>query len=318
MSKSSAVRVSDAVLGAFAHVPPSPTVDHLVRLLSTWGGSDKFFALVQYTLKLLVPLLHLRARLQHRAGMSKTDTSGVAVRAGKLASTIGDARRLWSFWGILPIFQWLISLERTPQPTKRLHNIERLQGWSMLGFFPLEQLSYLISKDVVPATLPAPASLLPFAYTSSKLADSNLTKPIEVDVNRLGMLSCRFWAAYVLLQFAHMEEDRKLLVMKHRAYKRAGMSAAQKRELRASWDALFNQFVANLGYLPMTIHYSLEKGLFKNDTWVTFFGWVAAVAQFYSAWKATALPSAKDASLPEEAPMDPEPLATADAPAEKA
>ena len=156
--------------------------------------------------------------------------------------------------GILPIFQWLISLERTPQPTKRLHNIERLQGWSMLGFFPLEQLSYLISKDVVPATLPAPASLLPFASTSSKLANSNLTKPIEVDVNRLGMLSCRFWAAYVLLQFAHMEEDRKLLVMKHKAYKRAGMSAAQKRELRASWDALFNQFVANLGYLPMTIH----------------------------------------------------------------
>ncbi|KAL1737978.1 hypothetical protein HDZ31DRAFT_12066, partial [Schizophyllum fasciatum] len=181
--------------------------------------------------------------------------------------------------GILPIFQWLISLERTPQPTRRLHNIERLQGWSMLGFFPLEQLSYLISKDVVPATLPSVKSL----YDSA-------APPAQVDLGRLGVLSCRFWAAYVVLQFAHMEEDRKLLIMKHRAYKRAGMTPGQKKELRASWDALFNQFIANLGYLPMTIHYSLEKGLFRNDTWVAFFGWIAAVAQFYSAWKATALP----------------------------
>ncbi|TRM64399.1 hypothetical protein BD626DRAFT_455718 [Schizophyllum amplum] len=306
MSKSSLTRINDAVLGAFSHVPPSATVDHLVRVLSTWGGSDKFFALVQYTLKLVVPLLQLRARMQHRAGMSKSDTSDFAGRAGKLASVIGDARRLWSFWGILPIFQWLISLERNAQPTRRLHNIERMQGWSMLGFFPLEQLSYLISKDVVPSTLPSVKSL----YDPS-------AKPVGVDVNRLGMLSCRFWAAYVFLQFAHMEEDRKLLIMKHRTFKRSGMTPEQKKELQASWDVLFNQFIANLAYLPMTIHYSLEKGLFKNDTWVTFFGWVAAVSQFYSAWKATALPTSKCASLPEETELDPAPLVTADIVTEK-
>ena len=33
-------RLNDAVLGSFASVPSSSTLDHLVRYLSTWSGSE--------------------------------------------------------------------------------------------------------------------------------------------------------------------------------------------------------------------------------------------------------------------------------------
>ena len=33
-------RLNDATLGAFAHVQPSETLDHLVRYLGTWSGSE--------------------------------------------------------------------------------------------------------------------------------------------------------------------------------------------------------------------------------------------------------------------------------------
>ena len=32
--------LNDTVLGAFIHVPQSETINHLVRYLSTWGGSE--------------------------------------------------------------------------------------------------------------------------------------------------------------------------------------------------------------------------------------------------------------------------------------
>lgn len=33
-------RLNDLILGCFAYIPPSETVDHLVRYLGTWSGSE--------------------------------------------------------------------------------------------------------------------------------------------------------------------------------------------------------------------------------------------------------------------------------------
>ena len=32
--------LNDTILGCFAHVKPSETLDHLVRYLGTWSGSE--------------------------------------------------------------------------------------------------------------------------------------------------------------------------------------------------------------------------------------------------------------------------------------
>ncbi|RDB25918.1 hypothetical protein Hypma_006765 [Hypsizygus marmoreus] len=276
-------RLNDLILGTFSHLQPSETLDHLVRFLGTWSGSDKLFMLIQYIAKLLVPILSLRARLQYRAGLRKDPNSAAAVAYGKLESLLGDSRTLWRIWGLLPIVQWLISLERNQQPTRNLLTIERLQGWSMLACGPLEQLAYLCSHGIIPSTLPNIVSLF-----------SSSAKPITLDANVLGIWSTRFWALYVVLQFAHLREDRKLLQLRQRNLRKVkgvGLTVAEKQELRQRWDGYWSELITNLGYLPLTIHWSLEKGLFKNEIWVGVFGLIAAVASFRSGWRATALPS---------------------------
>ncbi|EPQ52793.1 hypothetical protein GLOTRDRAFT_117498 [Gloeophyllum trabeum ATCC 11539] len=284
-------RLNDVILGPFALVPPSETLDHLVRYLSTWSGSDKLLMIIDYTVKLLVPFLSWRARIQAKAGLRKVPASQAAQGLAKLGSLVGDARMLFRIWGLLPIVQWLISLERNPPPTRRLLTIERLQGWSMLLYYPLEHLYYLRAHEIIPATLPSLLSLF-----------SSQAKPIEVNTNRVGMWSCRFWAVYVALQFAHLDEDRKLLRMTERSIAKSKghdpAVEAERADLRKRWTAFRNELVANIGYLPLTLHWSLEQGLFSNEVWVGVFGLVAAIAGWRSGWQATALPSSTSSTSP--------------------
>jgi len=291
VSKSSTVtRLDDGLLGCLRQIQPSETLDHLVRFLGTWSGSDKFFMVVQYVIKLIVPILRLRARLQYGAGLRKVPTSRAAEGYAKLGSLLGDSRTLWQIWGLLPIFQWLISLERNPQPTRKLHIIERLQACSMLAYYPLEHLSYLGSHGIIPTVIKNP-----LAFLSKK-------KYISLDPPTLGVWSCRLWALYVFLQFAHLREDRKLLELRRKALRRAkgtGLTPSEKQEIAQRSDAWWSEVLVNLGFLPLTIHGSLEQGLFKDDLWVGIFGLVAGIASFRSGWRATALPPATPPPPPE-------------------
>ncbi|PVG04223.1 hypothetical protein CPB86DRAFT_721925 [Serendipita vermifera] len=267
-------KANDLILGAFSNVPPSPELDHAVRFLSTWSGSDKFFMLVENAAKILVPLLEMRARQQYQAGSKKIPASVTAGGLKKLGTLIADSRTLWRLWGLLPILQWLISLERTPPPTRRLLTIERIQGLSMLVYYPFEHLYYLGSQGILPIS--------------------------KQRTGKYSLWSCRAWALYVCLQFLHLREDWKLLKRRERALARDAamgknhLTAAEElqlaTEMKTRKGALLNELVVNLGYLPLTIHWSLKGGLFKNDVWVHIFGFVAAVASFRGSWKATAGP----------------------------
>ena len=76
------------------------------------------------------------------------------------------------------------------------------------------------------------------------------------------MWSTRFWAAYVFLQFIHLAEDRRLLKVKEKALRKEkakGIAPEEKTlelaELANRWDALYNELIVNIGYLPLTIHW---------------------------------------------------------------
>lgn len=141
--------------------------------------------------------------------------------------------------GLLPIYQWLTSLERMRPPTRKLLTIERLQGWSMLAYYPLEHLYYLCSHSVL-NSVPGVGTL---------------------DATALGLWSTRFWAAYVFLQFAHLKEDQRLLKLRQAALSKkngkakAGHKTPEQVDLEKRHDALFNELVVNLGYLPLTMHW---------------------------------------------------------------
>jgi len=291
-------RIEDVTLGAFGNLQPSDTLNHLIRFLSTWNGSDKLFMLIQYGAKVLIPILQARARVQHRAGLRNEPTSSITPKLVKLASIIGDARTLWGIWGMLPIIQWLISLEHAPPPTRRLLTIERTQGWSMLAFYPLQHFSYFRKHDIIPTTLPLPAVL------SSQ--SSGKPRQVTINVATVSQWSSRLWATYVVLQLAHLREDRTLLIKKQRALGQLSSVEKERAELSRRWDRWYNELAVNLSFLPMTIHWSLEKGLFKNDAWISLFGLAAAIASFRNGWKATALPPSKPSTEP-PSPPEPEP-----------
>nr|GAT60873.1 predicted protein [Mycena chlorophos] len=292
-------RLNDSVLGAFGLLlPHSEGLDHLLRLLSTWSGTEYVSECVLHPAlaerdnhqqilhcnpsnDILVPLLHLRARLQHRAGLRTVPVSSAAPGIAKFASLISDSQTLGRFWGLLQIFQWLISLERTQQPTRNLLTIERLQGWSMLGYYPLEHLSYLRTHEVIPASVPSLGSIV-----------DSTAKPITLDSNHLSRMSIRFWAVYVVLQFAHLREDRKLLQLQQRTLRKSKelLIPSEKQEIRRKWDAYWSGLLVNACNLPVALHWSVEGGVFTNPFIVNVLSFIAAVVSFRTAWKATALP----------------------------
>lgn len=173
--------------------------------------------------------------------------------------------------GLLPIFQWLISLERSPPPTRRLLTIERAQGWSMLAYYPMEHLYYLLSHEIIPSSISLPflgsspsspssplpsttASLKPSAAAPSE-GPSASPRTLSLDSTALSLWSTRFWALYVVLQFAHLREDRALLLRRERVLSKEKVKGQEHSELKRRWDAWWNELAVNVGYLPLTVHW---------------------------------------------------------------
>lgn len=113
---------------------------------------------------------------------------------------------------MLPIIRWLISLERNPPPTRRLLTIERIQAWSLLFFYPLDHASYLVSHSIVPAK--TSSSLLSRA---ASITQQSADGSVSLDAGKMTRLSCRFWAVYLVMQLAHLQEDRGILLSEERS-----------------------------------------------------------------------------------------------------
>ncbi|KAF9270628.1 hypothetical protein L218DRAFT_1072021 [Marasmius fiardii PR-910] len=275
-------KLTDATLGCFSHLTPSEFIDHLVRYLSTWSGSDKFFSIIQSLLSLLARYLSLRARIQHQYGRRATPTSDAAARFSKFCRVLSSSRTLYRFWGLIPIVQWMISLERNPQPTRKLLNIERLQGWSMLGYYPLEHLSFLRSQDVLPSEVSISVTPL-----------TEKPKALVINAGELSLWSCRCWAVYVALHFAHLREERKLIQARHRDLRKGKgrpLSETEKDELRRKWSAYRSDLIMNVANFGLALNASSRSGI-MNGVWNDILTLLAAVISFRDGWNATALPS---------------------------
>jgi hypothetical protein len=175
---------------------------------------------------------------------------------GEIRSSGSEDSRTDNTQGLLPIFQWLGSMEQTQPPSRKLLTIERLQGWSMLAYYPLEHVCFLAAQKII--TLKAQR------------------------LNRIAIWSCRFWAAYVILQFVHLKEDNRILRLREKSLKGAENVAEQREDISRRKRALWNEFLVNVGYLPLTIHWyvgtarsqrywteslnrSLEQGLYRSE-----------------------------------------------------
>ena len=113
----------------------------------------------------------------------------------------------------------------------------------MLAYYPLEHLYYLRSHGILPSTIASPLSLFP---------------SVKLDANKLAKWSSRFWMLYVVLHFAHLKEDKKLLEERQRSLRKGkgtGLSAAEKQDMCQKWDTFWSGVMTNLVDLPIAIHW---------------------------------------------------------------
>ena len=58
-------------------------------------------------------------------------------------------------------------------------------------------------------------------------------------------------------------------------------------DIAARKDALVSELWVNIGYFPLTLHWSVETGLL-SEFWVGVFGTIAAAAGMRTGWRACA------------------------------
>ncbi|OZJ02011.1 hypothetical protein BZG36_04872 [Bifiguratus adelaidae] len=252
-------------------IKPSATLDHLVRLLNTVRGTDKVLMFVQYFCKILVWFAQKKQRRPIPVDKA-APALDLAQHLRNLSSPVSDFRILLRYYGLLPMLQYMSSVERTASPSKWHLDLIRLQNLSMLLYYPMEHIYWLGAHRIIPLS--------------------------EQKSNKIAMWSCRFWAAYVVLEFARLAEEWRLLKVKEvtiqKKIKRDLLQTDKGEtkekvlgELEAAKMRTKIGTIVNAAYLPLTVHWSLEQSSFP-DVAVGVCGTLAAIGQLMTAWWDTA------------------------------
>lgn len=108
---------------------------------------------------------------------------------------------------------------------------------------------------------------------------------------------------YVGLEFLSLWSRRQALQMRGKAFEvrvrqnanTGGTSGPedpireQQAELYTDWVGWYEDIVVNLGYAPLTVHWSLYQGLWTSQVWTGVFGTVACMAGVRSRWRQMAV-----------------------------
>ncbi|KAJ6475727.1 hypothetical protein C8R47DRAFT_985958 [Mycena vitilis] len=258
----SPLAIDDILLGFIgAHTPASETLDHAIRFLSTWSGTDKLMMTTQYTAKLVAPILLYRAHLQFRAGKRARPLCPTTDGLIKFAGSVSVARRIMGLWGILSIFKGLAALERSRPESRLALNIGRLQGLAMMAFYPLEYISFF-SAPFAPLLRISPAAQM-----------------------RAQLWSVRSWGIFVVLKIAELCTEWMSLARKERGATEDSLKAIQKRK-----SAIRYQLVSNVSRLPVIMHWSVIGGIYQSELWTSGLSLVSALSAFRGGWESARVP----------------------------
>ncbi|KAG1470746.1 hypothetical protein G6F56_002501 [Rhizopus delemar] len=246
--------------------PSNPKLDHLIRFLNSVRGTDKVLMFIQYWSKIVIWYLQRRSSAVKVAGQ----TISLAQRIQNFSSPVSDFRILLRYYGLLPMVQYMNYLEYNQPSSKVALTIERLQNWANIIYYPLEHIYWLGAHQVIPIS--------------------------EEKTNKIGMWSCRFWAVYVVLEYGRLAEQYKNLKNRETSLLKRIKSGdieinedpeAEMATIKAERSSMIINTCINTGYLPLTVHWSLERSNFP-DVLVGVFGGFASIFQIYSAWQSTA------------------------------
>ncbi|KAK7048500.1 hypothetical protein R3P38DRAFT_1867872 [Favolaschia claudopus] len=262
--KNQLLAVDDLLLGSIgASIPPSESRDHAVRFFSTWSGTDKLLMTSQYACKLVAPFLLYRAQLQFRAGKRGQPLSPSTDALYKFAGSVSVARRIMGFWGILGIMKSLSALERSPPASRIALNLGRLQGLSMIVFYPLEYISFF--------SAPFGGPILRISPSAAMAAQ---------------LWSVRAWGLFVALRIAELCLEWMALVHKESEATEDTLKAIKKRK-----HAILYQLFANVSRFPVILHWSVVGGIYSSELWTSGLSLLSGIAAFRGGWESSRIPA---------------------------
>ncbi|TGZ83032.1 hypothetical protein EX30DRAFT_146838 [Ascodesmis nigricans] len=240
----------------------SALIARINRLLSTPQGIDRTLSLLYYLSTLVSPQLARLAALTTIKLPTPvpllvlTPTAEhlavLSTRVKAVASKISDVRMFLRLWGLFGMYAWAQSHIAAP-PTDRIVNylVSAQIGVNTI-YQILENLAYLNGLNIV-----------------------GFSKKTE---GKMWIWSTRCWAAHIVLEFLRLERVRYM-----RAKKRKRSGSKEDKEETVAWR---KAWVSNAAYLPLSLHWSTEKGLI-SDTAIGAFGVIASGIGFRETWRKT-------------------------------
>ncbi|KAH7342679.1 hypothetical protein BKA65DRAFT_504561 [Rhexocercosporidium sp. MPI-PUGE-AT-0058] len=183
----------------------------------------------------------------------------VSARLTALSSLISDVRIFARLWGLLGMYNWGKRVWNQDGGDQVVRGIAGIQVISNIAYQYLENMAYLSSKGV-------------WGWSTEKQ-------------NKAWVWSSRFWAVHVLLDFVRLGRERS---EQRKVVKWKGREEEAERQEQEFWARWRRQLVVNLAYAPLTVHWSLEKGL-VGEFWVGLLGSVAGLAGLRELWRKSGL-----------------------------
>ncbi|RDL39448.1 uncharacterized protein BP5553_03788 [Venustampulla echinocandica] len=262
-------------------------INHLSALLSSPSGTDRLLCTLGYTSLLTSTVatsisqrqLHTRARSIIEKAFALPANTTVIINASELKipgsrllvagkrlkalnGLISDFRIFVRLWGLVGLWGWGKSV------LLRIHK-ERNKG------SPMEKDDE--SSDRVGTGIEAAQVLVNILYqfleNGAYLSSKGVLGWNTEKQNWAWIWSSRFWMTHVGLDFIRLARE----------WSKKGKDAEEQEKLIWKWR---REMVVNAAYAPLTLHWSLEKGL-VGDFWVGVFGSIAGLGGLREAWRVT-------------------------------
>ncbi|RKF81392.1 Uncharacterized protein C1F12.04c [Golovinomyces cichoracearum] len=244
-------------------------ISHLSDILSTPSGTDTLLLTICYTSLLSSTILTSisLARLRNTARLlikkvltlppettvllttTTIPTSRLlklSVRLKALSSLISDVRIFARLWGLLGIWRWgkAVLVEKRDDDTI-LRQAKSVQVLANIAYQYLENYAYLSGKGIL-----------------------GLSKEKQA---KAWTWSSRFWAMHVMLELVCLWRKKVLQEEKGK----------DKTEDESSdWN---RQILVNIAYAPLTVHWSMERGL-VSEFWVGLLGSIVGAIKTHQVW----------------------------------
>jgi len=163
-------------------------------------------------------------------------------------------------WGMIGIWKWGKGVIQNPSKDALLRRIAYAQVVVNAVYQYLENGAYLSSKGIL-------------GWSKERQG-------------RAWLWRNRFWAEHVVIDFVRLYHE---FVKRRRDSQSTGKDDAVMDQAESEWRVKWKkELVVNLAYAPLTVHWSLEKGLpVIGDFWVGLLGSVAGITGLRVLWKNT-------------------------------